>query len=330
MTIPLTVIGGAAGAGKSTLVRHLMENASGYRLVAVVRDVEPLLGDGTAGARRVGDHIEWPNGCAAIGSDDPTATLATLARDAERPDHVVVEAEGAKKPRRLGGYAYMPGYRPDGTMTIVDSSASAGAFHDAVDAMMVAHLESADVILLNKVDLAGEQAAASAQRTLEEYAPSARFLWCRRGRIAPPLILGASAVHADNDDPAVVAEWRADYLPVRSRERGMLFGEQCRAWCLLADERLESREFRGWVNRLPSSIVRGSGVVHLREEPQHRHEFSLIGSRWQLQRGAPWGRDIPSTRITLVGLAARRGSAERSEPAANDSVAVDDLSRMAM
>jgi len=48
--------------------------------------------------------------------------------------------------------------------------------------------------------------------------------------------------------------------------------------------------------------MRGSGVVHLREEPQHRQEFALIGSRWQLTRGAPWAAASPGTRVTLVSL----------------------------
>ena len=48
--------------------------------------------------------------------------------------------------------------------------------------------------------------------------------------------------------------------------------------------------------------MRGSGVVHLREEPQHRQEFALIGSRWRLTRGAPWGAAAPLTRVTLVSL----------------------------
>ena len=77
--------------------------------------------------------------------------------------------------------------------------------------------------------------------------------------------------------------------------------------------------------------MRGAGVVHLREEPQHRQDFELIGSRWRLTRGAPWGASAPLTRVTLVSLggemrtvrgagleesapyAAREGSADGSD-----------------
>ena len=81
----------------------------------------------------------------------------------------------------------------------------------------------------------------------------------------------------------------------------------------------EARAFRGWVARLPGTVMRGSGVVHLQEEPQHRQDFALIGSRWRLTRGAPWGSSAPLTRVTLVSLGGEmRRAAE--PPIADDGV----------
>lgn len=310
MTIPLTVVGGPPGAGKSSLVRHFMETTTSRRIVAIVRDNTALLGgdERSSGARKIGSVVEWPTGCSSIESDDPTATLAILARQDRRPEHVVVEADGAKNPRRLGGYAYMPGYRPDGTVTVVDAASARDGLPDEMfDEARLAQLRTADVVVLNKLDVAGNDAAASAQRSLALLAPSARFLWCRHGRVAPQLLLGP-VFGQSPDDPTIVAQWRSDYLPIRPNERKTFVGEHCQSWCLVGEEGLESRQFRVWVGRLPTSILRGSGAVFLREEPQHRHEFSLIGARWQLQRGAPWGAEVPSTRVMLVGVAGRRTS----------------------
>ena len=82
---------------------------------------------------------------------------------------------------------------------------------------------------------------------------------------------------------------------------------------LVSDARADARQFRGWVTRLPASIMRGDGVVFLREEPQHRHEFMLLGSRWTLERGAPWGNETPVTRITLVGIGTRKNDEDLRE-----------------
>ncbi len=292
-TIPLTVIGGPAGAGKSSVIRHVLGAEDGRRIVAVVRDVHSLLAnrDGTTttprDVKRDGTYVEWPNGCIAMASDDPTATLTALTLETSRPDHVLVEAGGAMNPRRLGGYGYMPGYRPDGTVAVIDARGSnADGPDDIYDDAMRMQLRSADVVILNKLDLAGEQVAMASQRDLVDLAPSARFLWCECGRIAPPLLLGPAPGALGADHSTVLAEWRSDFLPERSRDRRHPVGENCHAWCLVADHGLEARDFRSWVSRLPPTVLRGSGVVRLREEPQHRHEFCLIGGRWRSSTSA--------------------------------------------
>lgn len=333
MTIPLTVISGPAGAGKSALLRHMMETTSGRRIVAVTRDLSPLLDDSPAAVRRDGARAVWPTGCSAIESADATATLTALARGDLRAEHVIVEADGSRNPRRVTGYGYMPGYRPDGVVMVVDASVVNEVLPEQTfDTAMCSQLRSADVVVLNKLDLAGVDTTATAQRSLIPLAPAARFLWCRRGQIAPELLLGAASATTTTDDLAVVAEWRPDYVPVRTRERKTPIGEHAQAWCLLADGPIDARDFRSWVARLPQSILRGAGTVHLSEEPQHRHDFSLIGSRWALPRGTPWGHDAPSTRITLVGVGARHRGPNQSETAAesDEGSAGDDLSRMVM
>jgi G3E family GTPase len=291
--------------------------------VAVVRDVEPLVAH-SADATRRGPVIEWPNGCRAIESDDATATLATLGRDGCRADHVIVEANGSRAIRRAGGYAYMPGFRPNGTVTIVDASRAAELERDEDFTTKVQPLlQAADLVVLNKLDIAGQEATAAAQRAISAWAPGARFLWCRDGRIAPALVVGMHAEQPAMNDARVVAEWRPDYIPVRS-ERRTMFGEQCRAWCLMSSERADARQFRGWVSRLPTSIMRGDGVVFLREEPQHRHEFMLLGARWTLERGAPWGSEEPGTRITLVGIGSRKSEQDEKPTRASERLVPDD------
>jgi G3E family GTPase len=308
---PLTVMNGFPGAGKTTIIRHLLENSAQCRIVAIVRDVEPLLAAGPTSAHRRGSGVEWENGCRAIESDDATATLATLSREATKPDHVIVETSGSRNPRRAGGYAYMPGYRPSGMLTVVDATTAATLESEESFTTTIQPLvQSADLVVLTKLDVAGQEATALAQRSISSWTPSTRFIWCRSGRIAPPLLVGISSNEVLPDDPRVVAEWRADYIPVKS-ERKTMMGERCRSWCLVSTDRADARQFRGWVGRLPTSIMRGDGVVFLREEPQHRHEFRLLGSRWTLERGAPWGNETPATRITLVGVEARRSETEQ-------------------
>src|SRR4030095_4874970 len=114
------------------------------------------------------------------------------------------------------------------------------------------------------------------------------------------------------NETSVVAEWRDDYEPVSARDGRSRLGGRCRTWCLVSARPLEAAAFRAWVARLPGTVRRGTGVVHLREEPQHRQEFALIGSRWRITRGTPWGTTAPLTRGTLLSL---RGGIRRARGA---------------
>jgi G3E family GTPase len=312
--IPLTVVGGPAGAGKSAVIRHLMKDQVGRRVVVIV----PQLAGSAAGTERTphADDLrcEWIGGCMMLPSRDPVDDLLQLARMERRPDHVIVEAKSDESPARLVGYAYMPGFRPDGVVIVVD--AATGARIEAGEALSVAtqaQLRRADIVVLNKVDLAGTRVASATQRTLSRLAPSARFLWSHGGQVASSVLIGPAAGHVAVNETSVVAEWRADYEPISARDGKSRLGERCRTWCLVSEQPLEARAFRAWVARLPGTVMRGTGVVHLREEPQHRQEFALIGSRWRLTRGAPWGTMSPTTRVTLVSLGGEIRRAQGAE-----------------
>jgi G3E family GTPase len=308
-SIPLTVVDGLHGSGKSAIVRFAMQSANERRVAAIVRDLEPLIAE-APDVRREGQVAIWPNGSMSIATDDPTATLAVLSRRDEPPDHVLLEADGIANSRRLGGYGYMPGYCPDGLITVVDTTNALAAERDPkVAETWTASLRLADLVILNKADLAGREITQSVQRNIETFAPQARFVWCAGGRLALPLLAGVPFLQSP-EDRMVMAEWNPEY-PARPREAHSLIGEHCRCWCLIGSEPIDSRTFRRWVNRMPPFVLRGAGSVYIEQEPKYKHEFSLIGMRWVLKRGAPWGSEAPSTRITLAGTDGSRGESAR-------------------
>jgi G3E family GTPase len=316
--IPVTVIGGEPNAGKTSLVRSLLEQSEGRRVVGVVKETAVI--DPSLVARREGRQFILKNGCRYVITDDDDAAtvLAALADQTERPDHVIVDGSGATDPRRLTGYGYMPGYCLDGAIVVLDAQRvlrSSG--ESAGDWQLREHAIVADVILLNKVDLVGDGEADEAQRIVERMVPTARVVCCEHSRISPALILGASEQSDGIDARTVVAEWKSDFMPFRSRPRisprsgGFLAGEKHRAWCLVSDAPIDAREFRSWVQKLPPQIMCGRGAVFLRDEPQHRQTFRLLGSRWRLERSTPWGGERPSTRLMLAGLGGGRRASRR-------------------
>lgn len=310
--IPLTIVTGASGVGKSSLIRHLLAEAT-EQIAAVVTDEKAV--DPSLVAQRDGARLLLKNGSVCVMSDDDgSAVLAALSEQSHPPDHVVFETTAASNPRRLLGYGYMPGYYLDGMITVIDAMSLAMHAND-LDGQdrLREQLSFAALIVVNKIDLIDDAAADAAQRVLSRVAPMTPAVSCVNAQVAPSLLLGAPK---RVDSRAVVAEWSMDYMPVRRQRTGPRVSrapdaERCRSWCLIKDMPIDRHEFRIWVQRLASTVLSGRGVVHLRDDPYHRHFFHLMGPRWRLERGRPWGRETPATRLRLAGLIGRRRPSNR-------------------
>ncbi len=220
--IPATVITGFLGAGKTTLIRHMLQNAGGRRIALIINEFGDLGVDGEIlrgcgiEACRDEDVVELSNGCICCTvADDFVPTLqALLARDAP-PDHIVIETSGLALPLPLVRAFNWPEIRTrvtvDGVIAVLDSPAvRAGRFvadlaavekQRSADAtldhetpladLFEDQLTAADMIVANKVDLlaAGELAALTADLRAR-VRPGVQILPASGGAIDPSILLG--------------------------------------------------------------------------------------------------------------------------------------------
>src|SRR5579885_1659740 len=121
--IPLTIVGGPEGAGKTTLLRHLLTNNDGRRIAVLLEDPSSLALTSSSIARTLAHGVELPNGSACYGLDgDIGPALQTMhaAQDpSSLPEHVVVEAKATASLVRMSGYAFLPGFRPGGMISVL-------------------------------------------------------------------------------------------------------------------------------------------------------------------------------------------------------------------
>jgi len=223
--IPCTIVTGFLGAGKTTLVRHLLENAGGRRLAVLVNEFGDLGFDGSfiegcgiEGCTRE-DIVELSNGCLCCTvADDFVPALNTLLNRPNPPEHILIETSGLALPKPLVRAFNWPDIRSrvtvDGVIAVVDGPAVAsGAFAEDPEALeaqratdtAVEHenpleevfedqLLCADLIILNKTDqmAAGDRGKVLAE--INEHLPRAvKVIETTHGKVDPIVLLGLGA-----------------------------------------------------------------------------------------------------------------------------------------
>jgi G3E family GTPase len=191
--IPVTLIGGYLGAGKTTLVNHLLRNACGRRIAVLVNEFGDLPIDSDLIEARDDDLITIAGGCicCSFGSDLVAALMALKSR-AAAIDHIVIETSGVALPGAVvQATALLPNVAIDGVIVLADAeTVDARARDRYMGDTILRQLAEADLILLNKTDLVAADKAASLASWLGHEAPRARVLAVRNAQIPIELALG--------------------------------------------------------------------------------------------------------------------------------------------
>jgi cobalamin biosynthesis protein CobW len=316
--IPATVITGFLGAGKTTLVRHLLENAGGRRIALIVNefgdlgiDAALIEGCGIASCPDE-DIIELANGCICCTvADEFLPTMEALLARPNPPDHIVIETSGLALPKPLVKAFQWPDIRSrvtvDGVITVVDASAlAAGRFSDEEEAQAPDHdnpleevfedqLLCADIVLINKTDLLTEAGLASVSADLAgRVRKGVRMLPSHRGIVDPGVLLGRGAAaeddlevrpsHHDGEDEHDHQDFESFVLDLPAD---------------LDPSALEAR-LRGAIET--HDILRAKGFVSVPDKPA-RHVIQAAGPRIERYFDRPWRTGEDRTgKLVVIGL----------------------------
>jgi len=230
--LPVTVITGFLGSGKTTLIRHLMQNPGGRRLAVVVNEFGDVGVDGDilkscaipdCPAENI---MELANGCICCTvADDFIPTIRALMALDPRPEHILIETSGLALPKPLLKAFDWPDIRSqvtvDGVIALADAEAvAAGRFAPdvaRVDAQRAAdasidhetplsevfgdQIACADIVLLTKPDLAGPEGVARARALIAAEAPRPLpVIEVAEGVVDARIILGLNAAAEDDID----------------------------------------------------------------------------------------------------------------------------------
>lgn len=295
--VPMTLLGGYLGAGKTTIVNRVLADVLVRRVAVLVNDVGAVQVDAELVAERHDDTIELTNGCVCCSLVDGfAAALETLRSRPEPPDHVLVELSGVAEPARVAPWASTAGFRPDGIVIAADADQlPARAADPRLADLVAAQLGAADLVLITKTDLDHDRVALDELLDRHTRAPRVETV---RGSVSPALVLGPLVSGTSDGGPrpggGVDHEVSAVVPPVVEPDH-------------LADV----------VRALPDDIVRAKGVVLTTDGPRL---VQRVGRRVEVSEA----EGLRTGPLVLIGLSAEAVDAAQSVLAAAASPARED------
>lgn len=321
-TIPVTVLSGYLGAGKTTVLNHVLHNRNGLKVAVIVNDLSEvnidagLIKDGGGLSRTNETLVEMSNGCICCTlREDLLREVEKLAKEG-RFDYILIESTGVGEPVPVAqtftyvdeehGIDLTRFCRLDCMVTVVDAyrfwhDFSSGETllerneavgeddtREVVD-LLIDQIEFCDVLLLNKCDMVEEVDLAELESVLRKLQPRAKLIRTVQGRVDPAAILNTGLF--DFDEASSSAGWIKEMeKPVHTPET-----EEYGISSFVYERRRPFHPGRlmEWMADWPAEIVRAKGIVWLATRNDMAQNLSQAGPSIQFGPAGSWVDVLP-------------------------------------
>lgn len=323
--LPVTVLSGFLGAGKTTVLNHILANREGRRVAVIVNDMSEVNIDAElvrqdGGLSRTEEKlVEMTNGCICCTlRDDLLVEVNRLAREG-RFDYLVIEGTGIAEPlpvaatfefRDEEGRSLSDVARLDCMVTVVDAATLARdyASHDflkdrgetagegderALVDLIVEQIEFADVVVLNKIDIATVSELATARRIVAALNGEARIVEAEQGRVPLESVLATGLFDFERAEmhPLWFKELNGfkSHIP-ETEEYGI------RSFVYRERRPFDPALFHAFTQEAWPGVIRAKGFFWLATRPDDVGEIAQAGALVRTARRGLWWSSVPSTR----------------------------------
>ncbi|MDQ3576105.1 MAG: GTP-binding protein [Actinomycetota bacterium] len=327
MTIPVLVVAGFLGSGKTSLLNHLLHTTSGLRIGVIVNDFGRVNIDAMTIAAQVDAMVSLGNGClcCAVDASELDEMIGRLALPEDAPvDVIVIEASGLAEPPamvRMVLASDNPFITYGGLVEVVDAAEfeSTRARHPQVDN----HLRYADLVLLNKIDRVDEPTRDALLDLVRGLAEGIPVVPTEHGRVDPALLFDP----VDRPEPA----WRQlSFEDLEEREHHVHADYDSVDFA--TKDPVHPQRFAQFLTDRPVGVYRMKGFVDFAGTDQ-RFTVHTVGSYVSVTTD-PWPDSSRATELVLIGadldaelITSALDATVEPDPAAVDQLAMVSITR---
>lgn len=297
-SIPILLLTGFLGAGKTSLLNNLLSNDQGFKIGVIINDFGEINIDSMLVSAQTDTALELSNGCicCAIEGESLDDAIGQLAHPGSRLDYIIIEASGLAEPRELAtmlrltknDYAHF-----DTLVSIVDGDNFEK--NNLANENALTDLEIADLIIVNKVDLIDSNKLADIKKGIRLAAPNARLLSASHGLVDFRLLMDLK------DKPSAQLNLNNKHDCEHDHKHDHLH-DKFQSVSLESKEPLDPLKFENWAKNLDLNIFRAKGIIFFGlKGMEQKFIFQAVGKRYSLKLDE-WGFDeAKQTNLVVIG-----------------------------
>jgi G3E family GTPase len=314
-TVPITILTGFLGAGKTTLLNRILTGNHGLRVGVLVNDFGAINIDAELVVGVDGNMISLANGCVCCQiRDDLVESVMALLSLPDNIEYVLLEASGVADPAGIFVTFNDPNLRDrirlDSVTCVVDADqVFAHPEYPPLMDLKLRQVGFADMLILNKVGLAGPEQVARVRAWLDEHFNRLRVVETNYCEVPYEILLGVGRfgpARADLTSQAVASGCSDPNCHDDHHEHGHNVHDHSAvfsAWSYETDKPLALEALRETMRKLPGSVYRAKGVVYTADAPKRQAVLQVVGRRVDISFKEEWGARTPSSRIVAIGAA---------------------------
>ncbi len=301
-SIPVIILAGFLGAGKTTLLNHILRTSNGKRIGVIVNDFGEVNIDSLLVSKQTDSTIELSGGCICcqMGEGGLDETLATFAHPGSTIDAVIIEASGIAEPldlRKLILYSSNKSITMNGVVYVVD----AGNILEQLQnyPQLQNHIASADLLILNKIDLVDEAKLENIKAKLTKLNPQAAITQVTDGEVSPELLFDIESIDNASEPEQLSLASNAN----SSSHPHSHLHDKFTSVSFNTKKPLSPKLFENFLNNLPANVYRLKGIIYYGMKGfEQKIIIHKVGTHIR-QTAEEWhAHETPSSKIIAIGV----------------------------